>query len=359
MLRRRILLSLLVLGLALPVGLWAVPGDWTACFPLAAGGCAKVGDLQVTGTLNAPTQSSGTTALVIGGATTPSVTITTDGTGNGELVVPTGSIGTTEILDATITTTDISATAGILGSQLDSAAGIVSGQILDGTLVDADLNTTAAITQSKLDRSATLASNPASGASTAIFGTLGLIFEGATSDTNEGLLSAADVTADRTWTLPDTTGMVVTSGAALNIVFCGQGANATTFYLASSTAPSGGKVLTNARDLGDATCDARGSTTEATADEVISRDVAYRVLGMDCWTETTPAATRTLTARSAAANLSPSLSCTMASGGPTTCRAVATGDTVIAAGATAAVQDVTTTNESAVGVLCVLSLVAN
>jgi hypothetical protein len=55
-----------------------------------------------------------------------------------------------------------------------------------------------------LDRTATLAGNPALAASTAAFATTGIIFEGATADTIEGLLTAADQTgADHTWTLPN------------------------------------------------------------------------------------------------------------------------------------------------------------
>lgn len=44
--------------------------------------------------------------LTLGGATTPTVTVSTDGTGNGEVVLPAGSIGSTEILDDTIEAAD-------------------------------------------------------------------------------------------------------------------------------------------------------------------------------------------------------------------------------------------------------------
>jgi hypothetical protein len=60
---------------------------------------------------------------------------------------------------------------------------------------------------------ATLAGNPAFAANSVGLGTTGFIFEGATANTFEGLLTAADVTADRTWTLPDATGTIIVDTA--------------------------------------------------------------------------------------------------------------------------------------------------
>lgn len=48
----------------------------------------------------------GAAAMTLGGASTTAVTITTDGTGNGEVVLPAGSIGTTEVLDGTLLAAD-------------------------------------------------------------------------------------------------------------------------------------------------------------------------------------------------------------------------------------------------------------
>lgn len=59
---------------------------------------------------------------------------------------------------------------------------------------------------------ATLAGNVALAASGLAVATTGYIFEGATADTIEGLLAAADPTsADKTWTLPDATGAIMVS----------------------------------------------------------------------------------------------------------------------------------------------------
>ena len=48
----------------------------------------------------------GAAAMTLGGASTTAVTVTTDGTGTGEVVLPTGSVSGTEITDATILPAD-------------------------------------------------------------------------------------------------------------------------------------------------------------------------------------------------------------------------------------------------------------
>ena len=55
----------------------------------------------------------------------------------------------------------------------------------------------------------TIGGNPALGGNGVVVGTTGIIFEGATADANEGLLTVTDPTTDRTYTLPDATGTVV------------------------------------------------------------------------------------------------------------------------------------------------------
>ncbi|MBK9483049.1 MAG: hypothetical protein IPO02_13945 [Bacteroidetes bacterium] len=71
------------------------------------------------------------------------------------------------------------------------------------------------------DYSATLAANPALATGNAVFGTTGLIFEGATADTFEGLLTVTDPTADNTWTLPNVSGTVITTGNLTSITATG------------------------------------------------------------------------------------------------------------------------------------------
>lgn len=69
--------------------------------------------------------------------------------------------------------------------------------------------TATTVNVTSLAGTSTLAGNWAGAASALTIGTTGIIFEGATADTSEGLLTVADPTADRTWTLPDATGTVV------------------------------------------------------------------------------------------------------------------------------------------------------
>jgi hypothetical protein len=79
---------------------------------------------------------------------------------------------------------------------------IGSLEVSDASLIYTDMSLTAA----------TLAGNPTNGDSSAWIATTGLIFEGTASDTNEGIIEAPTIGADRTWTLPDVTGTIITTG---------------------------------------------------------------------------------------------------------------------------------------------------
>ncbi|NTV31613.1 hypothetical protein HGA91_06575, partial [candidate division WWE3 bacterium] len=75
------------------------------------------GDVNVSGNISAGVNSVfastfdavGASALTIGSADVTSVTVTTDGTGNAEVVLPTGSIGSGEVLDDTLLEVDLAA----------------------------------------------------------------------------------------------------------------------------------------------------------------------------------------------------------------------------------------------------------
>ncbi|MEY2665093.1 MAG: hypothetical protein RLZZ480_198, partial [Candidatus Parcubacteria bacterium] len=89
--------------------------------------------------------------------------------------------------------------ASISGTTLTIA--VSTSEITDDTITFADINMTAAI-----------GSDPAFAANDTFFGSTGIIFEGGTADTAEGLLTSAVATTDKTWTLPNTTGTLITTG---------------------------------------------------------------------------------------------------------------------------------------------------
>jgi hypothetical protein len=162
-------------------GTWAAPsgsGDVTA-----VGNCTS-GDCFVDGTNNG-------SSLTYEGATVNAnqtvLTFTGDPAGAFTVTIPneTGTICTTGSICAGYST---------LGSSVDSS------EIIDGQIAYADVDATDTL------------STAVRGANAVWFATTGLIFEGSSNDANEGLLTAANPTADRTWTLPDTTGTIVTTG---------------------------------------------------------------------------------------------------------------------------------------------------
>ncbi|MGE0637005.1 MAG: beta strand repeat-containing protein, partial [Bacteroidia bacterium] len=65
------------------------------------------------------------------------------------------------------------------------------------------------------DYSSTLAGNPTLSSNGTVFGSTGMIFEGSLADGFEGLLTPANPTADRTWTLPDASGTVALVGSSV------------------------------------------------------------------------------------------------------------------------------------------------
>ena len=101
------------------------------------------------------------------------------------------------------------ATIGNTGSVTIATGAVTTGKILDGTITETDLATN------------TLAGNPALTAGQISFDTSdsqgGLMFEGATANAFEGLLTVVEPTADRTWSLPDVTGTIVTTGDSQSV----------------------------------------------------------------------------------------------------------------------------------------------
>lgn len=88
-------------------------------------------------------------------------------------------------------------------------------------------------------RTATLGADPTLSANQCVFGTTGLICEGSTANTIEGLLTVADPTStDKTWTLPNVSGTLLTSGdtdTVTNTILRNSGATSVIGRSANST----------------------------------------------------------------------------------------------------------------------------
>lgn len=209
--------------------------------------------------------------ITVGSGNNNSFTVTTDGTGDGEVVLPAGSIGSAEI------STDLT-----------------GSNITDGSIATADL-AVGAVTNTRL---------------------------GAT--------------------------------ALDSIILCGDSFNTTTGYIG----PSAAAYLGSGADttINSTVCQALDSTTEATADAPISAAFpAFKVHGFWCVLSSDPASDVVITARSAAAGLTPAVTCTIAgTGSATSCRALTSTTTDVAAGATIALQVVTLEDLSAQDIWCKL-----
>ncbi|MCA9361267.1 hypothetical protein KC845_01775 [Candidatus Kaiserbacteria bacterium] len=105
----------------------------------------------------------------------------------------------------------------------------------------------------------TIGGNPAFGANETWFGTTGIIFEGATADNFEGLLTSSVASSDKTWTLQNVTGTIYsTGGTDVSVADGGTGASTLTqggvLYGNGTGAITNSGVLTNGQLLiGDGT----------------------------------------------------------------------------------------------------------
>ena len=148
------------------------------------------------------------------------------------------------------------------------------------------------------------------------------------------------------------------TGPKALITLCGDQANNTTNYSSPVAGFPGGaahQAGLTANDLGfgltGTGCDAEDSTTEATADEPVYANNAFYVTGMACTVGNAGSNGTTINLRSAAANLTPDVTCTIPTG-ETTCAVDTTTTVPIAAGATFAMREITTENLSATNVWC-------
>jgi len=145
------------------------------------------------------------------------------------------------------------------------------------------------------------------------------------------------------------------------VLLCGEMANDGTNYMSpvsgwgNGASYHFGATQDNFQIAGDG-CDLEDNATEATADEVLYANNAFKVVGMFCELSGSGSNGVTLNLRSATANLTPDISITIPSGNTTGITTTQT-TTNIAAGATFALRAITTEDLSAQSAWCLANIV--
>lgn len=148
---------------------------------------------------------------------------------------------------------------------------------------------------------------------------------------------STDGTGDAEVALPENSiGPDEVAAVSEQVILCGDiDAGATTFWGPNTTLLGGDYSASSA--ISSAACQGLDSTTEATADAPLFANTAFKVQGMFCKVTSSGSNGVTMTLRSAEADLTPSVTCTIATG-ETTCSSVTASTTDVAAGATLAVE---------------------
>ncbi|MCC6932544.1 MAG: tail fiber domain-containing protein, partial [Deltaproteobacteria bacterium] len=213
-----------------PAGTDPVADSTTDTLTLAAGGIVSITGNAASDTLTiSATEVDGSTtnelstltctnaATSCSGSGTTAYTITGDATGDcdsGYFCAGGHGHSGYQASDATLSALASYNTNGLL---TQTAADTFTGRTLTGTTFDVAVSNGNGVSGNPtltLDRTATLAADPALTANYAAFATTGLIFEGATANANETLVTVTDPTADRTITIPDASGTVAVSASA-------------------------------------------------------------------------------------------------------------------------------------------------
>lgn len=146
-----------------------------------------------------------------------------------------------------------------------------------------------------------------------------------------------DSTGDAELVLPENSiGPDEVAATADQVILCGDIAAGATTYWGPNTTILGGDYTASSA-ISSTACSALDSDTEATADAALFANTAFKITGMFCKVTSSGANGVTVTARSAEADTTPVISCTIATG-ETTCSSVTGSTTDIAAGATVAIQ---------------------
>jgi hypothetical protein len=144
------------------------------------------------------------------------------------------------------------------------------------------------------------------------------------------------------------------SGIGLRTIYCGQADENGTIFLAPALSVLGGDASADT-SIGSTACDALDSADEATADGALLANVALKARGVYCKTDGTLGAGESIvfTLRSAVADTTPVLSCTL-SAAQTDCRSLVGTTTNIAAGGTTAIKAVMSSNNADDNLWCLV-----
>ena len=159
---------------------------------------------------------------------------------------------------------------------------------------------------------------------------------------------------------PNSIGGGEVSGMPIDLVFCGQADEAGTIYLSPAAGVNGVDFADGVDySISGTACDGLDGATEATQDLVIFPEVAFKVMGMYCQQAGAEALgageTMVFTLRAAAADLTPSVTCTI-SEAQRGCRSLTGTTTNITANAAVAMKLVQTGNNSDQDAWCQVSI---
>lgn len=316
----------------------------------------------------------GAAALTLGGASTTSVTLTTDGTGTGEVVLPAQSIAAAEMVDDTVDGAQLADTVTLDATLLGVSNGSTGGVIVNfhdyADTADDDMPH-AVLTTNCTDAT--------TGAEDCDF-SIGVVEAGAAAETRFSIDADAGVTVGsaNTTALTVTTDGTGTAEVSLpagsvdgtelldgtinavdeafagraQIVICGDltTINNNTIYYGPNRAVT-------ATAIGGFTCDvsSAGNATEATADALAFEAQAFQVRAMVCRTVDTNA-TVSFTLRTAEGATVPSVTCSTADN-QLDCVADVQTTTAIASGATIAVAAASSADLGTAAFVCAIDVV--
>lgn len=266
-------------------------------------------------------KAGGTGAMTLGAAGNTAVTVTTDG----------GSI----VLDGTIAFPN----AETISNATNGA--FILGRNDSGTVT---------VTAADDDSTAALTILPGGAAAMTLGGA-----------SMTSLTVTADGAQDADVVLPaNSIGGAEVSGMRLDLVFCGQADENGTIYL-SPTAGVNGVDFGDGVDysISGTACDALDGATETTQDLVIFPEVAFKVMGMYCQQAGAEALgageTMVFTLRAGAADLTPTITCTI-SEAQRGCRSLTGTTTNVAANAAVAMKLVQSSNNTDQDAWCQVSI---